>query len=278
MKLFDLANWMESPRWFRAFVVITIVSVAVYVVNVVFWEINPGNIWGLTYGSIAAVLMLGAALYGIRRRAMSFSLKFGLGRTQTWAQYHIYGGTICMLFILMHIGFRLPSGPLNWMLWSLSIWVTLSGIFGTFLQKWIPALLASGLSVEVVYERIPELINAMREDAEKLIEKCSTPVKDFYQRNIAPVLIAPKTRMIYYLDITGGIQSEIKKFEYLGKVLGADDKQVLQRLESIYKTKLELDAHYTLQKALRVWLFTHLPLSLVLVVLAVLHLYAVLFY
>ena len=44
------------------------------------------------------------------------------------------------------------------------------------------------------------------------------------------------------------------------------------------RTKLEIDAHYTLQQALRWWLYAHLPASFVLLVFILLHLYTVLFY
>jgi cytochrome b subunit of formate dehydrogenase len=39
-----------------------------------------------------------------------------------------------------------------------------------------------------------------------------------------------------------------------------------------------LDAHYTLQKALRWWLYLHVPASLMLVLLVGLHVYAVIYY
>jgi len=271
-------NWVDSTSWFSAFIIASIVCVAAYIVNLIFSEVNAGNVWGLTYGTLATILMVGAALYGLRRRTMKISTKLGLGRTQTWVQYHIYGGTIFLLLVFMHSGFSLPSGPLNWLLWILSVWVTVSGIFGVFLQKWIPKILASGLSVEIVYERIPELIEEMRSNAEAVIKKCAEPLKDFYTRNIEPALASPQTRLIFYIDITGGIQTQLKQFEYLERVLSNEDKQKLQSLESIYKTKLELDAHYTLQKALRVWLYSHVPLSLILLVAVALHLYAVYYY
>ena len=62
------------------------------------------------------------------------------------------------------------------------------------------------------------------------------------------------------------------------KFLPAEEKAKLDQLELIYKTKLEIDAHFTLQKPLRWWLYLHLPISIVLIVLVAMHLYAVLYY
>ena len=56
------------------------------------------------------------------------------------------------------------------------------------------------------------------------------------------------------------------------------EKEKLDRLQSFYKTKLEIDAHYTLQRTLRWWLFLHVPLSLVVLVLMMIHLLSVWYY
>ena len=83
---------------------------------------------------------------------------------------------------------------------------------------------------------------------------------------------------MYYVDITGGIQSRVRQFTYLRNVLSAPEQEALDSLELLYKTKLELDAHFTLQKALRWWLYLHVPVSLLLLALVGLHLFAVIYY
>lgn len=273
-----LKNWVQSPAWFWSFVIASVLSLLTYALNAAIAEIHPGNVWGLTYGTLASLLLAGAALYGLRRRMVKFAARNKLGTSRNWVQFHLYGGTLFLLLTFMHTGFHLPHGPLNWWMWILAIWVTLSGILGVLLQKWIPKILASGLSLEVVYERIPELITEIKNKAEELVNNATEPVKEFYQKNLAPAFLAPSPRWIYYFDITGGIQAQIKKFEFVKKLLPGEEKMKLEQLESMYRTKLELDAHYTLQKVLRLWLYTHVPLSLVLLLLVILHLYAVLVY
>jgi hypothetical protein len=78
--------------------------------------------------------------------------------------------------------------------------------------------------------------------------------------------------------VTGGIQSCIRRFEFLRGVLSVEEKEKLDSLQDMYRTKLELDAHYSLQKSLRWWLFTHVPLSLVLLLMIALHVWAVWYY
>jgi hypothetical protein len=139
-------------------------------------------------------------------------------------------------------------------------------------------MLASGLDIEVVYERIPELIRQTREKAEAVIALCSDPVKEFYMRNIAGSLIEPEPNLIYYIDITGGIQSRMQQFSYLRKVLPTDERESLDTLEDIFRNKLQMDAHFTLQRALQWWLYLHIPVSLVLLALLAIHLFAVFYY
>jgi hypothetical protein len=202
----------------------------------------------------------------------------GLGNARVWLQFHLYGGALFLLLTFMHSGFRQPQGILTWWLWFLSIYVTASGLIGVLLQKWVPKILTSGLAIEVVYERIPELIREIREKANALVQTGAEPTRDFYKNHLAVALAAPQPRLIYCLDITGGIQSRLKQFEYLRRLLPVGEKEKLNKLEAFYKTKLEIDAHYTLQRLLRWWLLTHVPVSLVLLVLLALHLFAVLYY
>jgi len=267
-------KWVQSPRWFVGFWIAVGVCLVLYALNALFGRIHPGSIWGLGYGIAAAVLFVGVFTYAIRRRTM----RLRPGRTWYYLQFHVYGGTLFMLLVFMHVGFGVPHGVHTWWLWVLSMWVVASGLLGVVLQKWIPTLLNSGLSVEVHYDRIPELIERIKQRAETLVDSCDAPVRAFYRKNVAAALVTPETRLIYYLDITGGLRARTKQFDHLHALLPAEEQQKLDALQAIYRTKLEIDAHYTLQKALRWWLYLHVPVSILLIALLIVHLYAVLYY
>ncbi|MEM7352229.1 MAG: hypothetical protein AAF657_15620, partial [Acidobacteriota bacterium] len=103
-------------------------------------------------------------------------------------------------------------------------------------------------------------------------------VRALYQKTVAPALATPRRRAIYFLDPTGGIQSRLKPFQYLEGRLPAEEKAKLDQLERLYRAKLEIDAHYTLQRALRGWLTLHAPVTVLLVGLVALHIFTVLYY
>lgn len=266
---------IRNPKHFLIFLGITGVLLILYFLNLLLDVVTPGNGWGIFYGTIATILMGAVALLGVRRRAMKMAAKRNIGKVQYWVQFHLYAGMLALLFMFMHTGFSMPSGLLDICLWVTAVWVTVSGLLGVLVQKIIPKMIASGLTLEVIYERIPDLVTQIRERAEKIIPDCSDPIKDLYQRNLSAVLLSPKFRSIYFLDITGGIQRRMRPFDYLRRVLPFAEQEKLDQLRALYKAKLEIDAHYTLQSLLRVWLYTHLPASLLLLMLIVLHLYSV---
>lgn len=267
-------RWVQRPEWLAAFLGATAVLLLVFAVNLLVAAPRAGSPWGLTYGTLATLLLAAVSLLAIRRR----TVRWGLGRTQTWVQLHVYGGTLFLLLVLMHSGFRWPGGTLERWLLVLSLWVAGSGVVGVAFRKWLPRVLASALTTEVLFERIPELAATLRERAEELAREAPSPVRDLHRRSLAPLLAAPRFRWIYFADVTGGIANRLRELDYLAERLPAEERRTLDELRSVVRTKLELDAHYTLQRPLRWWLYGHVPPSLALLVLVLAHLMTVLYY
>jgi hypothetical protein len=272
-RLAALGRRVQRPRWLAAFAVAAPALAAVFALGAAVSGVDPGNAWGLVYGALAAALMLAAAALAVRRRTM----RRGWGRSQTWVQLHLYGGALFLLLVGMHSGFAWPPPGLARWLAALSLWVVASGLAGVALRKWIPPLLASGLATEVLYERIPELAADLARRAEELAAPAG-PVRDLYRRRLARELAAPAVRWVFLRDITGGIGERLGELDFLRRRLDGDELDRLDRLEELYRAKLELDAHYTLQRPLRWWLWAHLPASWALVLLAAVHVITVLVY
>jgi hypothetical protein len=267
----------EARLWRLGALGLFAVCGVVLVLNLVLAELHPGNTWGLAYGIAAAVLLVTTALYAVRRRTMRWATRFA-GRGRAWLWLHVWGGALFLLLASMHSGFAWPTGALTWWLFLLSWWTVLSGLAGLFLQRWIPRVLSSGLSVEVNYERIPELIDEVRSKAEALVAGADETISELYERSMASELAAPNPRFVYFTDVTGGIRSRLTDLEYLRRFLPAEEKEKLDKLEELFRVKLEIDAHYTLQRVLRNWLYFHVPPSVVLLGLVVLHVLTVLYY
>ena len=270
-----LGRWVRSPAWFVGFCVVALLALGAYVLGMALGPFDSGGAWGLGYGIAATVCFAATWLYAARRRTLKWRR---LGRTWTYLQLHVYGGALFLLFMLLHTGFRLPQGALNVLLWGLSLWVVVTGWLGVLLQKWIPRLLSAPLAVELNYARIPELVDVTRTRAEALAASSSEPLRLFYARHLAPAFAAPRPRLRYFADATGGAEARAAQFAYLRRTLPAEERPALDQLQGLYRTKLEADAHYTLQRALRLWLYLHVPVAIAATAALAVHIFAAVYY
>ena len=265
---------VASMGWWRLFLAGVAICLAAPVVELALGAPGGESAWTTGYGIAATALLVIALAYGLRRRMP----RWGPVSLHHWVQAHVYGGTLFLVLLVVHSGADMPGGPLTWGLWVSSLWVVVTGLAGVVIQKWIPPALTSALTTEVHYDRIPELVAAVREKARELAAASGESVRNFYEANLAAALAGPRTSLIYFIDVTGGIQSHMRRVDYLSRLVDEDDAQRLEELRTLMRTKLEMDAHYTLQKALRWWLYLHVPGGLVLTVLVAIHVFAVLYY
>jgi hypothetical protein len=257
----------KRPRWFAGAAALAAASAALGA-GVRWWRgWSPGNWWGLTFGTLAAALMFLGAAYPFRRRL----LVPPLSTAQDWLQFHIYGSTLAAVFVLLHIGFVWPGGQFGWWLLGLTMWTLGSGLLGVALQKWIPSLASAQLSVEVIYERIPELVGQLQAEATRTMEGASDVLQRFYDAQVQPALAALSPSWFYVIDARRGRNERLAPFEHLRAFIGEEDQRRLADLQAIVAEKLEIEAHYSLQRALRLWPILHVPPALLLLAAIALH-------
>ena len=268
-------RWIQSPTWLAGFGILVIVCLIIYAINTWLFPLSPGSPWGIGYGISATTLYVCVMLYALRRKSIRVK---GLERAWAYLQFHVYGGTLFLLCMFMHINFQLPAGTLGWALWICSIWIVLSGFLGSALQKWIPRLLNTSLNTEVNFDRIPELLRDLQLKANNILTTASNDVKDLYKRNTTNELDRIQPRPGYLFDPAGSIKQKTWSLEKTARYSSAKDANAIKELTRIYQSKLELDVHYTLQHVLRGWLSLHIPFSLILLLLIAIHIAIVLYY
>jgi len=247
--------------------------VAAWAVAVWLAPFSPKRGVGLVLGMLAALLFVFEMLYPARRpRARP------LGTARRWLQAHVYLGAVAFVAVWAHAGFGLPHGGIGWWLFLLALWTTLTGLLGVWLQKAVPATLAQGLRVEALYERIPELVNALVVEADTLVAERGEALEGFYRREVRPELARLKPSWSYLSDVRAGRERALEPFRRMRGFVSEEEQAAVADLEAIYTDKLELDAQYSLQGLLRGWLALHAPPAGLLMGLVVVHVFTWLWY
>jgi hypothetical protein len=102
----------------------------------------PGAGGGVALGVLGTGLMLAMLSYTARKR---FAHVRWLGPMPMWLRFHVVCGVAGPLFILLHVGLKLPDGLIAVGFWCMVL-VALSGVFGRYVYGFLPRL-ASGRAV-----------------------------------------------------------------------------------------------------------------------------------
>jgi hypothetical protein len=234
---------------------------------------SPKRGLGLAFGFFATGIFVLEGLYPTRQPGLGW---FRSARTRL--QAHVYLGTLGFLGVLLHAGFQWPRGGLGWWLLGVAAWTTLSGAFGVLLQKWVPAVLAEGLGVEPLYERIPARLGELVAAGDALASRSSDVLASFYERDVRPRLGALAPSWAFVLNVRGGRERALEPFARIAAFVEASEKSRVEELREIFTEKLELDAQYSLQRILRYWLALHAPAGGVLAGLVAVHVFAWVWY
>jgi hypothetical protein len=233
------------------------------------WVWSPKRGLGLALGVLAASLLVFEVSYPLRRALLSGPF----GTAEEWLRKHVYWGALAPLLVFLHAG-GLPHGAMGWWLFGLTAWVTASGLVGVLLRKWIPVRLAEQLAVEASYERIPDMVADLKEEAEAVVLDSSDRVQDFYHDALRTRLAAVRPFSLeLVLDVQAGRERELRPFRNMVRYLEEADRAKVEVLAALYTRKMELDAHHSNQAFLRGWLIwtLHVPASGLLVGVLAIH-------
>ena len=115
-------------------------------------------------GYVLLAMMLALGALNLRKRIPALPI----GRARTWMLVHLAFGVVALPLYLQHAGGLWPSGRYEQML-ALAFYGTMaSGAAGWLLQRLLPRRLTD-VGGEVIFERIPAEIAAVRESVEALV-------------------------------------------------------------------------------------------------------------
>jgi len=295
-------------RWIVAFLVLSGVAAVAFVPYARTAMHGPrGGTWpGLVYGATGLALILFAAALGVRRKVPTWRI----GRATTWMKAHLWLGLLSYVLILLHSGFKLGDG-LTLVLMVLFTIVLVTGIYGVILQQFLPRMMLLRLPLETVYEQIDPVVVQLRAEADQLVSAVSGPLPVLEERHrarrwrdrghrhretrgpsatppppaaAAPVPESAALRESYvsiirpYLDVEpssdGRLATEaaaVELFQHLRLTVPPSLHSQIQELEVICEERRQLAQQKRLHHWLHGWLMVHVPLSMTLLLLAIVH-------
>lgn len=265
MRIVNRSSW---PVW-----VVTSVAAAA----VIYWHGSPKLAYigrDFTTGYILFGLMVFLALYNGRKRLSMLPV----GKASVWLTLHLAVGALALVIYWLHVGALWPAGPMHRALALLFYLVFISGVIGYGLQLALSRRLAQAGS-EIIYERIPAEIAAIRAQVEKLILEAAadsgneTLGRDYLQ-TLAWYFAQPR---FFWSNALGGFGRRAENWlqrnlHTIGRYLSEAERARLDDLARFGAEKRRVDVQYAMQSLLKRWTVFHVPLAAALMVLAVWHL------
>lgn len=241
------------------------------------WIVHAAHEVALNHRSFVSgwalvALMVFLTLYNLRKKLDFLPALFG---SRHWLWAHLVLGYLSVWVFLLHTGFRPPEGVLESALWVEYVAVAVSGVFGHYISRRFPALL-SDRGQEVLFERVPLLIRALRERVEELVlraarEGDSTAIPDFHRAVLARYFSGPRDAWHHLLESRRPLEELHRGLDGLERLSGKAEREVVAELRRAVDQKSDVDYHHAHQAVLKGWLLLHVPLAYSLLVVSTLH-------
>jgi hypothetical protein len=234
---------------------------------------QEGNLVSTSYSTgyllMAAIVFL--ALYSVRKKLPFLPL----GSSSAWLQWHLYVALFSMGLFALHAGPNWPNGVFESSLAIIYLLTFTSGLVGLYLTRTIPAQLAR-VGHEVVYERIPALRRAVCQKAgdvvlESVTHSGATTLADFYIARLYDYFQQPRGAWYSLRPTTAVRRALMREMQDVRRYLSDHEQAGCERLFALIRRKDDLDFHAARQGLLKLWLFVHIGLTLMLVIAAILH-------
>jgi predicted membrane channel-forming protein YqfA (hemolysin III family) len=268
----------ESARWRRRAYVATAALAGSYGWYAAATDFpHGGSALGLAYGGLALAAILALLWFGVRKR----SYKSTWGRLETWLHVHVYLGLLSVVVVLFHTGFRFAD-RVAVAAFAVLVAVVVSGLVGAIFYTSMPRRLTA-IDSDLTAAQISEQLNQLARAMARLASGRSAALQRVYEGLLAearPARLAgwrvlARARRRRRGDEPAAWAAEV------GRVRPAEQED-LRQLLVLYRQHQELHARLAAQQRYRnlldVWLWVHLPLSLVLLVLVAAHVAGALFF
>jgi hypothetical protein len=193
-----------------------------------------------------------------------------------WLRGHIVLGFFACATVLVHVGFSVPLGYLDTLLWVCFLITAGSGILGFVISRRLPSRMHTEETLHSG-ESLPLRLHELAEKADRLMlqaieETGSQTLQQLHVESIARFFSAESHVLNHLFSNRIPLLELEHEIVACQRYLDSKGSAYLQQLSQLAVQKEKLDSQLTLHFVLRFWLFLHVPLTFSLLILASLHL------
>ena len=230
---------------------------------------HGGSRLGILLGIASLVLIVLLILFAWRKRAY----KSRLGTLDGWLQAHLYFGIVALPLVLFHAGF-LFRDTLATVAFLVLALVVATGLLGALLYRTLPQRLTL-VESRVSLDQVSDQLNQLREAMAQIAAGRSEAFRRLYAK--VDKAARPQGLASWRLLFDAGYapEGEEKAWRSLLTLVEEAEREPLRQLLVLARQQRELHHRLRLQQRYRnwlvVWLLVHVPLSFLLLVLALAH-------
>ena len=196
---------------------------------------------------------------------------------------HISFGYLLIAAFLSHSDFSLPDTGFEFVLWASFVLVTLSGIFGSYLAWSLHA--KRGIDERVAYDRIPARRVELAQDLDAAVAKTDpaagllalpTPpydawIMELYNNELRKFFQGQRNFAAHLIGSQRALKRLTHEIDHLSTYVDQPSQQKLSTIKKLVIEKDRLDLTRVYLGLTKGWLFVHVPVTYVLMILMVLH-------
>lgn len=233
-----------------------------------------GTFSGLAFGILAFLVTIFLMMYKARKHIYHLPL----GPTSAWLTAHVYLGVIAGVLVFMHMGFHL-SGTFGGGMFGLFALTVGSGVAGSLIFKLTPISLMKDGREMMTRDVLRAKIAKCTLDADNDLQSASEPLKKLYRESIRPLLELRRIPWSYLLkEERSLIRQSRRRLEALFPLVANEEKYHLRQLQNVMVEKERFTMRLVKLELFDFWLWFHLPVSFVVFVMILFHIFMVWYY
>ena len=259
----------KRMRWLKVALGLSLAAILGYALADVEPRPNGGTWYGYTLGTIGALLIAWLSLLGVRKRAMTA----GRWSLKAWTSAHVYLGLSLVVVATLHTGFQF-GWNVHTLAYALMMLVIASGIYGAVVYAVLPRAL-SGNRREMTQAQMLESLAAI----DRQLEQAAQPLG----RQEADVVVATLEQETFGfgpIARLSGRYRNCRTTQALEALANGDAE--LDRVVTLLRKRLaqleQIRRHMRLKAMLEVWLFVHVPMTVMLLAALTAHIVSVFYY